>query len=105
MQFQGLTSEEVRKKIAEGLQNKSSKPRTKTVSEIFIENLFSVFNLVIFSIIIFLSYFYFQTRDDRLLLDSVGIFIIAFLNTFLAIFQEIKAKRALDKVNLLLKFQ
>ncbi|MBP9191311.1 MAG: HAD-IC family P-type ATPase [Ignavibacteria bacterium] len=103
MQFQGLTSEEVRKKIAEGLQNKSSKPRTKTVSEIFIENLFSVFNLVIFSIIIFLSYFYFQTRDDRLLLDSVGIFIIAFLNTFLAIFQEIKAKRALDKVNLLLK--
>ncbi|MCB0727104.1 MAG: HAD-IC family P-type ATPase [Ignavibacteriae bacterium] len=103
MQFQGLTSEEVRKRKAEGLQNKSSKPRTKTIGEIFIENLFSVFNLVIFSIILFLGYFYFKTEDDRLILDSIGIFLIAFLNTFLAIFQEIKAKRALDKVNLLLK--
>lgn len=103
MQFQGLTSEEVSARTAKGLQNKSSKPRTKTISEIFIENVLSVFNLVILSIILFLSYFYFKTADDRLLLDSIGIFFIAFLNTFLAIFQEIKAKRALDKVNLLLK--
>lgn len=44
-----------------------------------------------------------STEDDRLLLDSVGILSIAFINTFLAIFQEIKAKRALDKVSLLLK--
>lgn len=103
MQFKGLTEDEVRERISKGLQNKSSKPKTKTLREIFIENLFSVFNLVILSIIIFLLYFYLSTSDSRLLLDSVGILSIAFLNTFLAIYQEIKAKHALDKVNLLLK--
>ena len=103
MQFNGLTEEEVRERISKGLQNRSSKPKTKTLREIFIENLFSVFNLVILSIIIFLLYFYLSTSDSRLLLDSIGILSIAFLNTFLAIYQEIKAKHALDKVNLLLK--
>ncbi len=103
MEFSGLTAEEVRDRITKGLQNRSSKPKTKTLREIFIENLFSVFNLVILSIIIFLVYFYFTTSDKRLLLDSIGILSIAFLNTFLAIYQEIKAKHALDKVNLLLK--
>lgn len=103
MQLNGLTAEEVRERISKGLQNRSSKPKTKTLREIFIENLFSVFNLVILSIIIFLVYFYLSTSDSRLLLDSIGILSIAFLNTFLAIYQEIKAKHALDKVNLLLK--
>ena len=103
MEFSGLTAEEVRDRISRGHQNRSSKPKTKTLREIFIENLFSVFNLVILSIIIFLVYFYFTTSDKRLLLDSIGILSIAFLNTFLAIYQEIKAKHALDKVNLLLK--
>jgi len=103
LQFNGLTAEEVRERISKGLQNRSSKPKTKTLREIFIENLFSVFNLVILSIIIFLVYFYLSTSDSRLLLDSIGILSIAFLNTFLAIYQEIKAKHALDKVNLLLK--
>ncbi|MCY7361045.1 MAG: hypothetical protein LH629_03095, partial [Ignavibacteria bacterium] len=103
MNFQGLSNQEVSERISKGLQNKSSKPKTKTITEIVTENIFSVFNLVILSIIIFLLYFYFKTTDSRLLLDSVGILTIALLNTFLAIFQEIKAKRALDKVNLLLK--
>lgn len=103
MNFQGLSSQEVKERIAKGLQNKSSKPKTKTIREIFIENIFSVFNLIILSIMVFLLYFYMSTEDDRLLLDSVGILSIAFINTFLAIFQEIKAKRALDKVSLLLK--
>ncbi len=103
MNFQGLSSKEVSERIADGLQNKASKPKTKTIREIFIENIFSVFNLVILAIIIFLLYFYFSTTDKRLLLDSIGILTIALLNTFLAIYQEIKAKHALDKVNLLLK--
>lgn len=103
MEFQGLSTQEVNERISKGLQNKSSKQNTKSIKEIFFGNLFSVFNLVILSIIIFLLYFYITSSDSRLLLDSIGILFIALLNTFLAIFQEIKAKRALDKVNLLLK--
>jgi len=101
--FTGLTDAEVSRRINDGLQNKSAKPQTKTLRKIFIENIFSVFNLVIFSIIIFLIYFFLKSSDKRLMLDSIGILTIAFINTFLAIFQEIKAKRALDKVRLLLK--
>lgn len=105
MEFKGLSSAEVKERISKGFQNRSSKPKTKTTGEIFIENIFSVFNLVILSIILFLLYFYLTTKDDRLLLDSIGILTIALINTFLAVYQEIKAKRALDKVNLLLKKQ
>jgi len=101
--IQGLSTAEVSDRIHRGLQNRSSKPKTKTISEIFIENIFSVFNLVILSIIIFLLYFYLKSSDQRLVLDSIGILTIAFINTFLGIYQEIRAKKALDKVNLLLK--
>ncbi len=103
MQVNGLSAEEVKERVSKGLQNRASKPATKTIREIFIQNIFSVFNLVILAIIIFLLYFYFATSDRRLLLDTIGIFSIACINVSLAVYQEIKAKRALDKVNLLLK--
>ena len=103
MDPKGLTAEEVKDRIKNGQQNKLSKPKTKTTGEIIIENLFSVFNLVILAIIVFLLYFYLTTHDDRLWLDSIGVMLIAVINTLLAIIQELKAKRALDKVNLLLK--
>lgn len=103
MEQNGLSTEEVNERISKGLQNKSSKQNTKSIREIFIENIFSVFNLVILSIILFLVYFYITTSDSRLFLDSIGILTIALINTSLAVFQEIKAKQALDKVSLLLK--
>ncbi len=102
-QMVGLTSAEVQERISKGLQNKSSKTKTKTFSQIVFGNLFSVFNLVILSIILFLLIFYFKTGDKNLLLDSIGTSFVATLNILIAIVQEIKAKRALDKVSLLLK--
>ena len=39
MQFNGLTAEEVRERISKGLQNRSSKPKTKTLREIFVDNI------------------------------------------------------------------
>ena len=105
MEFEGLTSPEVKKRVSEGLSNKTAKPKTKTIPEIIIENVFSLFNFIIFGIIAFVLFFYFQNNDKRLLLDSIGILFIAVTNTFIALFQEIRSKKALDKVNLLLKKQ
>ncbi len=105
MEFEGLTSREVKKRVSEGLSNKTAKPKTKTIPEIIIENVFSLFNFIIFGIIAFVLFFYFQNNDKRLLLDSIGILFIAVTNTFIALFQEIRSKKALDKVNLLLKKQ
>lgn len=103
MELTGLTSEQVNERIAKGLQNVSSNTRTKRTREILFDNIASVFNFVVLGIITFLLFFYFKTRDDRLLLDSVGVFTVAFVNTILAVTQELKAKRALDRVNLLLE--
>jgi cation-transporting ATPase E len=101
--YPGLTSQQVEERKAQGLQNKSTRTRSKKTSEIIIQNVFSVFNLIILSIMIFLLVFYFRSGDKRLLLDSIGAFSVALINTLIAVIQELRAKRALDKVNLLLK--
>jgi cation-transporting P-type ATPase E len=103
LKLTGLTSEQVRERVAKGLRNVTSATRTKRVQEIIFENLFSIFNLIVLLVVVFLLFFYFRTRDDRLILDSIGVLTIALINTVLAIWQEVKAKRALDKVSLLLE--
>ncbi len=103
MHMIGLTQQQVNEQTAKGLQNKSSKTRSKKTIEILVENIFSVFNLIILSIVLFLLVFYFRTNDERLVLDSLGAMMIAVINTLIAVIQEIRAKRALDKVSLLLK--
>ncbi len=103
VKISGLTTEQVNERIRQGLQNKASAHKSKTISRILIENVFSVFNIIILSIIIFLLTFYFILGDKRLFYDSIGVTFVIILNTCIAVFQEIKAKHALDKVSLLLK--
>lgn len=99
----GLTAAEVRDRFAKKQYNRSTRTKTKTIGEILIENVLSVFNLIIGLIIIFFLFFYVRSFDIRLLLDAIGIFMVAFINTMISIYQEIKAKKVLDKVHLLLK--
>ncbi|MBN9228093.1 HAD-IC family P-type ATPase [Legionella steelei] len=101
--IRGLLAHEVEERIKQGKQNVPTTTKTKKITEIFIENIFSVFNIVIFAIIIFLTTFFFIENDERLFFDIIGVSFIVIINTFIAIFEEIKAKKALDKVNLLLK--
>lgn len=103
MQLNGLSQLEVQERINKGLQNRSTVTKTKKISQIIIENVFSVFNLVITSVILFLLYFFITTGDERLLYDTIGTTFVISLNTFIAVYQEIRAKKALDKVSLLLK--
>jgi cation-transporting P-type ATPase E len=99
----GLNTKDVQERISRGLQNKSTLTKTKKIREILIENVFSVFNLVIFSVILFLLIFYIKSGDVRLLYDTIGTTLVITLNTLIAVIQEIRAKKALDKVSLLLK--
>jgi hypothetical protein len=62
----GLTQQQVNEQIAKGLQNKSSKTRSKNTTEILVENIFSVFNLIILSIICSLTYFISAQMTKRL---------------------------------------
>lgn len=99
----GLTNNEVQERINSGQINRSTVTKTKKIREIILENVFSVFNLVITSVILFLLYFYITSGDERLLYDTIGTTFVISLNTFIAVYQEIRAKKALDKVSLLLK--
>lgn len=103
MQLKGLTNNDVQERISKGQQNRSTVTKTKKISQIIVENVFSVFNLVITSVILFLLYFFITTGDQRLLYDTIGTTFVISLNTFIAVYQEIRAKKALDKVSLLLK--
>jgi cation-transporting ATPase E len=98
----GLTSAEAAARYAAGQHNRPPQPGTKSIREIWTGNLFSVFNLVIGGIILFLLAFWIGTGDIRLLQDCVGVFSVAALNTIIAVTQEIRAKRAMDKVNMLI---
>lgn len=99
----GLTAAEVAERVALGLQNKTSSARSKQITEILAEIFFSIFNLIVVLIVGTMLFFYIQTGDSRLPLDAIGVLGVAIINTTLAIVQEIRAKQALDKVNLLLK--
>lgn len=101
--MKGLSENEVQERINSGQVNRSTVTKTKKIREIILENVFSVFNLVITSVILFLLYFYITSGDTRLLYDTIGTTFVISLNTFIAVYQEIRAKRALDKVSLLLK--
>jgi cation-transporting ATPase E len=98
----GLTSAEAAGRYAAGQHNRPPQPGTKTIREIWLGNLFSVFNLVIGGILLFLLAFWIATSDIRLLEDCGGVFTVAALNTVIAVTQEVRAKRAMDKVNMLI---
>jgi cation-transporting P-type ATPase E len=102
-EISGLTAAQVKERLAKRQYNRASHTKTKTLGEILIENVLSVFNLIIALIIAFFIIFYLRTFDYRLLLDAIGIFMVAFVNTMIAIYQEIKGKRILDRVNLLIR--
>ncbi len=99
--FQGLTQSEVQARIAQGLTNRTTREHIKSVPQIIFENSFSIFNLINFAVITFLLVFYFTTNDERLVLDSLGIVTVTLANTLIAIVQEIRAARALAKMELL----
>lgn len=99
----GLSFEDVEFRKIKGLINKHDNSQKVSYFQIVIENTLTVFNLINFIIISGLFYYYFKFNDDRLLLDSIGILIVIFINTIISIFQKIKAVRALEKVELLKK--
>ncbi|HET7375619.1 MAG TPA: HAD-IC family P-type ATPase, partial [Anaerolineae bacterium] len=89
--LRGLTSEEVADRVQRGLTNKFQPRSSRTYKQIFFDNLFNVFNLTIFVLLIIL-----------LLLGESGDTLFAgstvFVNLVIGLFQEIRAKQALDKL-------
>ncbi len=100
MEYQGLSEKEVLKRIEKGQVNQSSFKKTKTIKEIVLGNIFTYFNLLnIFlglSIILvgLITGNFFNSIKNCLFLGVVV------SNTVISIYQEISAKKTLDKMNL-----
>ena len=89
----GLTSEEVSLRVSEGCTNAVKESNTRSVKEIILSNIFTYFNLV-FSLLAVCIILVGSFRD----LTFMPIVII---NTVIGIVQELRSKKALDKLSLL----
>jgi len=88
----GLNDAQVDKRVQETLTNRLSEKRGKTILEIFISNIFTFFNMIyIFLATVLIIYGQW---------NQITFALVAFFNTAIAIFQEIRSKRSLDKLKL-----
>ena len=96
MEFRGLTDGEVRDRISKGEVNSVENAVSRTYFDIVTKNVFTFFNLLIFTVTALLLYF----KEVTSAAAAVGIIV---MNILIATIQEIRAKRRLDKIALLMR--
>ena len=89
---EGLTSEQVESRKEDGYVNELSRKQGKSVLQIFLGNIFTFFNMLYLVIAVILMVYAQWTQ--------ITFLIVAVVNTGIAIFQEIKSKKSLDKLRI-----
>ncbi len=89
----GLTNEEAQLRIKRGECNGSFNVKTKSVAQIFRDNIFTLFNLINVILAVFVA----LTGSYRNML-FMGVILA---NIAIGIFQEIRSKRTIDKLSLI----
>ena len=89
---EGLNDEQVRKRMDSGLYNINTQLKTKSIKRIFFDNIVTLFNVL--NIILGLAVLYVGSYKNMLFLG------VMFFNTAIGIFQEIRAKRTIDKLSI-----
>ena len=100
----GLSTEEVTQRISEGKVNGDFNIKTKSIGKIFFTNTCTLFNAIFLIFTIILIAFLDAGDDGKYTLEDFsdfGFLIVALINWLIGIFQEIKAKRTIDKLSLL----
>ena len=88
----GLTDGQVEQRKKQGLCNINTNLPTKSIKKIFFDNIVTVFNIL--NIILGLAVFYVGSYKNMLFLG------VMFFNTAIGIFQEIRAKRTIDRLSI-----
>lgn len=91
--MKGLSDAQVEERAAKGLNNKASDCTGKTIKQIILSNVFTYFNLI-FLILVILLCIARSFRNLTFLPVIIG-------NTLIGIFQEIRAKKTLEKMSIL----
>lgn len=90
--LQGLSKDEVNKRIKEGNYNKTIESVSKTTQEIVIDNVFTFFNLL--NLILATLIILVKSYENALFMG------IVISNTVIGIIQEVRAKKIIDKLSL-----
>ncbi len=91
--LKGLTSEEVEQRREAGLGNNAPESASKSEKEIVLGHCFTFFNLVFLALTVFLLV-------SGSSVTQLSFLVIVIINTIIGIYQEIKAKRAVDQLTL-----
>lgn len=91
--YTGLTSSQVKQRISEGNINVIDNKITKTYKEIFLNNtitFFNILNAALLGLVIFVGSY-----------KNTLFILVIIINTIAGIYQEIKAKRTLDRLSII----
>src|SRR5574344_1644537 len=91
--FIGLTSEEVKERVNKGLIHYDTTTPTKSVKQIILENTITLFNII--NIILAVAVICVGSYKNLLFLGVV------ICNTLISSIQEIRAKKAVDKLSVI----
>ena len=100
---EGLTSAEVRERIAAGQVNSSKQRTSRSYGEIVVKNVCTGFNLLLFILGAAFIVLGILQNDKGQFLNALATVGIIVMNILIATAQEIKAKRRLDRIALLLR--
>ena len=89
----GLSDEQVQTRIEEGLVNNTGTGSTKTIFQIILSNILTVFNLITFAVAAWLI--------SVGAIEDLFFMVIVSTNIIVGIVQEIRAKKTIDKLSLL----
>ena len=97
----GLTTEQVEKRIKDGLVNYDDQPKTKKIKEIIIENTFTYFNFL--NLALGLAVLIAGVINGEWIqgLKNCLFMIIAIVNSVISIIEEIIAKKIIDRLSML----
>ena len=90
---EGLNKEQVNYMIKNNLTNKKSDVKTRTVGQIIFYNVFTLFNILNFSLALLVLFV--RSYKNLLFLGVV------FCNTLISIIQELRSKRIVDKLSII----
>ena len=97
----GLGQKDVENRIAEGKVNGDTNIKTKSVAQILRENIVTFFNFVFIALALLI--FLFVDSDESLvsIFGNFGFMLLIIFNALVGIFQEMRAKRTIDKLSLI----
>ena len=96
MVLTGLTSEEVKERISKGEVNSVEQVVSRTYTDIIVKNVFTTFNVILFALGAILICF-------QEYINALAATFVICLSVTVATVQEVRAKRRLDKIALLMR--